>query len=235
MTVKAFERWLPLQTLTSCKTGALCAWLGVLMLFTGTMLHPMSADPNQAVAAFSEYAADHHWVGSHLLQLAGVGGIMVALLALAQHLSARGQRLLVHTAVAGAVTSLALAAALQAIDGIALHRMVHVWADAPVSQKPAWFTATFAVRQVEIGFASLFCMALGITAALFGLAQYRHVATPRWLGLLAIVSGVITSYAGWLMAHQGFSDRVMMINMPANLLLIVWMLVSGWQLWWAQE
>ncbi|WP_156802361.1 hypothetical protein [Leeia oryzae] len=216
------------------QSGALCAWLGVALLFTGTLLHPMSADPNQPIAAFTEYAADHHWVGSHLLQLVGVGCMLVALLALAHHLSVAGGRLLIRTAVAGAITSLALAAALQAVDGIALHRMVHVWADAPVAQKPAWFTATFAVRQIEVGLASLFCITLGITAALFGLAQSRHAGSPRGLGLLAISAGLATAYAGWIMAHQGFSETVMMINMPANLLLMAWMLWSGWQLWTRQ-
>ena len=35
---------------------AVATLLGVLMLPTGTALHPMSADPNDAAAAFAEYA-----------------------------------------------------------------------------------------------------------------------------------------------------------------------------------
>jgi len=49
-----------------------CAIAGSVLLFIGTYLHPMSADPNQAAAAFAEYAADPLWVASHLTQLAGV-------------------------------------------------------------------------------------------------------------------------------------------------------------------
>ena len=50
-------------------------------MFIGTALHPMSADPNVPLAAFAEYAADRHWIASHLLQLASVA-LMVAALVL---------------------------------------------------------------------------------------------------------------------------------------------------------
>ena len=54
------------------KVAATCALAGSVVLFIGTYLHPLAADPNEAVAAFSEYAADRLWVASHLTQLAGV-------------------------------------------------------------------------------------------------------------------------------------------------------------------
>src|SRR5437870_6114479 len=68
------------------RIGATCAITGSVLLFVGTYLHPMGADPNQAVAAFTEYAADHLWVESHLTQLAGVSLMVAALLLLAQQL-----------------------------------------------------------------------------------------------------------------------------------------------------
>jgi len=45
---------------------------GALLLFGGTILHTSGADPNDAVAAFSEYADDQWWIASHLTQLLGV-------------------------------------------------------------------------------------------------------------------------------------------------------------------
>ena len=69
------------------RIGALCAILGSILLLIGTYLHPMDADPNEAVAAFTEYAADHLWVASHLTQLAGVVLMVAALLFLAQQLA----------------------------------------------------------------------------------------------------------------------------------------------------
>jgi hypothetical protein len=66
---------------------------GALLLFGGTILHPSGADPNDAVAAFSEYADDQWWIASHLTQLLGVALIVCALIQLSRLLasgSARG-------------------------------------------------------------------------------------------------------------------------------------------------
>jgi hypothetical protein len=88
------------------------------MLFVGTYLHPLEADPNEAVAAFTEYAADHLWVASHLTQLAGVALMVAALLYLAQQLESMGGTGWARIAAGGAIASLAVATALQAVDGL---------------------------------------------------------------------------------------------------------------------
>lgn len=38
--------------------GGMSAIAGVILLFVGTYLHPLGADPNDVVAAFTEYAAE---------------------------------------------------------------------------------------------------------------------------------------------------------------------------------
>ena len=57
---------------------------------------------------------------------------------------------------AGAIVTVALAAALQAVDGIALKTMVDRWVTAPADQ-PVAFEAAFAVRQVEVGLVEQSC------------------------------------------------------------------------------
>ena len=69
---------------------AVATLLGVLMLPTGTALHPMSADPNDAAAAFAEYAADRYWIWSHLAQFVGVVLLAVALIAFTLELEEGG-------------------------------------------------------------------------------------------------------------------------------------------------
>lgn len=132
-----------------------------MLLFAGTYLHPMQADPNDAVAAFTEYAADRFWIASHLTQLAGVALMVAALLLLARQLETASGAVWSRLASAGAVASLALAAALQAVDGIALKAMVDTWAAAPAAQKEVAFYAAFAVRQVEVGLASIVSLLFG--------------------------------------------------------------------------
>jgi hypothetical protein len=213
------------------RVGATCAVAGSVALFVGTYLHPSTADPNDAVAAFTEYAADHHWIASHLLQLAGVALIVAALLLLARQLeSARGTAW-ARIAAAGAIASLAVAAALQAVDGIALKAMVDAWAVAPASQREAAFHAAFAVRQVEIGFASMLGLLLGVTATLYGVALIVDRAYPSWAGALAIVGGLPVAMAGIVIAYTGFSGLAMAINMPASSVLLVWMVALGMLMW----
>ena len=201
------------------------------MLFVGTYLHPMEADPNVPAAAFTEYAADALWVASHLMQLAGVASMVVALLLFADKLESRGGSKVARIAAAGAITSLALAAALQAVDGIALKAMANAWAAAPALQRDGIFHAAFAVRQLEIGLASMFSLSMGFTATVFGVALITDHAYPKWFACLAIIGGLPTAVGGIAIAYTGFSGLSMTITMPANILLLFWMLVLGGFMW----
>ncbi len=72
---------------TGSGIGPIAAVIGAVLLFVETYLHPMDADPNVPLAAFTEYAADHHWVASHLMQLSGVVLMMAALALLSRKMA----------------------------------------------------------------------------------------------------------------------------------------------------
>jgi uncharacterized membrane protein (DUF2068 family) len=213
------------------RLGAICSIAGSIMLLVGTYLHPMPDDPNDAVASFTVYAADRLWVASHLTQLGGIALIVAALLILAHQLEAGNAIAWSRIAAGGAIASLAVATALQAVDGVALKTMVNAWAEAPVSQKEAAFRAAFAVRQIEVGLASTLSAILGVTATIDGVALLVDGTWPKWLGALAIGGGAPTAVAGVVMAYTGFSGLAMAINMPANLVLVAWMFVIGIRMW----
>lgn len=204
---------------------------GVALLFIGTYLHPMRADPNDVVAAFSEYAADPLWVPSHLTQLAGVILVVTALLLLAQQLKSGRATGWARIGVAAAIVSLTLTAALQAIDGIALKFMVDAWAAAPAAQKDAAFHAAFAIRQVEIGLAGMASLLFGLTVTIYGITLLADGFYPIATGVLGIVAGALTMISGVVMAHTGFSRLTMAINMPASFILLGWMLTLGVFMW----
>ena len=168
-----------MQHRNASKAGATCAIAGAALLLVGTYPHPMEANPNEPVAAFTEYAADDFWVASHLMQLAGVASMVAALLFLTTVLETRRGPGTARVAAGGAIASLALAAALQAVDGIALKNMVDAWAAAPASQKGEVFHAAFAVRQIEVGLASMLILSFGLTASLYGAALNRCSHLPN--------------------------------------------------------
>jgi hypothetical protein len=72
------------------------------------MRHPMRADPNDATAAFTEYAADEQWAASHLTQLAGLVIIGAALILFARMFADR-RRILAVLGAAGTIASVSLA------------------------------------------------------------------------------------------------------------------------------
>jgi hypothetical protein len=191
----------------------------------------MDTDPNEATVAFMEYAADQLWVASHLTQLAGVALMVAALLFLAQQLEAASGTAWARIAAGGAIASLAVATALQAVDGIALKVMVDSWAVAPASQKEVAFRAAFAVRQVEIGLASMLSLISGLTATVYGGALLVDRSYPKWVSGLAVVGGALTTIAGVVMAYTGFSALAMAINVPAGSFLLVWMFTVGVLMW----
>jgi hypothetical protein len=207
--------------------AGMTATAGSVLLTVGTWLHPMGADPNDASAAFTEYAADSFWVASHLMQLAGMALMIVSLVLISPLLEAGPAAAWARIARAGAIAGLALAAALQAVDGVALKTMVDAWAAAPESAKSELFYSAFAVRQVETGLASMLSLVLGLAVTIYGIAMCIDSRFGKGLGCMAIAGGVPTSVAGVLMAHTGFSDATMIVNMPANALLLLWMLALG--------
>jgi len=213
------------------KALSIAAITGALVLFVGTYLHPMSADPNQPLAAFTEYSANHYWITSHLLQLLGVILMVAALILLSQKLAEGPAHTAAIFGAVGAASSLALAGALQAVDGVALKAMVNAWAAAPVRDQQMLFHAAFAVRQIEIGLASIFSLLSGLTFLIYGVALLIDARFPKWLGVLALAGGVPTAIAGIVIAYTGFSGLEMAIGMPANSLLLVWMIALGFYVW----
>ncbi len=204
---------------------------GALLLFGGTVLHPSGADPNDAVAAFSEYADDQWWIASHLTQLLGIALIVCALIQLSRLLASGSARGLAWIGAAGSIASLAIAAALQAVDGIALKMMVDSWAAAAEPDKTTLFYAAYGVRQIEVGLASIMSLLFGLTVCVYGVAVISDRSFVTWLGWLAIIGGISTAIAGVVIAYTGFSGLAMSINMPSSLLLLIWMIALGILFW----
>ena len=217
--LRALHRW----------TIAVTAIGGSLLLLMGTWLHPMSTDPNNATAAFGEYAVCKYWVIIHLLQFGGVILIVWALVSLGQFLIDGTAGALAVLGLATAVASLSAAAALQAVDGVALKAMVDAWAAAPREEKNSLFYAAFAVRQIEIGLAAMTSSLFGVTASLFGIALFRDERFSRWLGVIGVAGGIPLTISAVVMAHQGFSELAMDTNMPSSLVLALWMIAIGVQ------
>ena len=213
------------------RVGAVTAIAGALALLVGTMLHPMAADPADALAAFTEYAADSHWVSSHLTQFLGVALMFVGLVALRDTIQNHSTEWVARLGMLFGVCALPVAAALQATDGVALKLAANNWSNAPLDQKQSAFMAALAVRQIEIGLASYMALLFGVSVSLSGLAVAGSKEFPRWLGWVGVIGGVGSVGGGLLSAYTGFSTTEMTVAMPFNLVVVIWMILVGVILW----
>ncbi|UVE17889.1 hypothetical protein NVV93_00365 [Pseudomonas sp. LS44] len=209
------------------RIGGIASLLGVLLLFVATLLHPMQTPPWDAPAAFAEYAADRHWVGSHLGQLLGVLLGVIGLAALTARLCDGRAGVWALLGLLLATVSLALAFALQAVDGVALKLMVSRWHDASEASQALVFEAAYGVRQIEAGLASLMGIGFGITILFYGVALCLSARAPTWLGLSGLLAGAAVLASSLVQAHTGFSALAMNSSMPSSLLLMLWQIAVG--------
>ena len=89
------------------------------------------------------------------------------------------------------------------------------------------FEAAFAVRQIEVGLASLLSLVFGLTITVFGAALVLSARYVNWLGWVALLGGAGIATAGIVMAYTGFSPLAMNISMPANAVLLLWAIAVG--------
>ncbi|HSK41551.1 MAG TPA: hypothetical protein VK943_17430 [Arenibaculum sp.] len=196
-----------------------------------TLLHPLDSDPNDAPAAFAEYAASTQWVWIHFGQFAGLAALGTSLVALAGTFEPGRAAAWGRVGVAGAAASIAAAAAQQAVDGVALKVMVDRWAAATGDARVPAYEAAFAVRQIEIALASLLNLLFGFTLTVFGLAIVLGTRYPAWLGGIGLLGGVGTIAAGVAQAYTGFSGPAITLGMLTSSVLLIWFIASGILMW----
>lgn len=197
--------------------------LGVTALVLGTVLHPAHEDPNDAARAFAEYAADQTWLASHFLQFAGAAAMLAGMLSvLARNAGRDGRAASLMSSAALVSAAIALSAALQAVDGVALKLMVDRWASAQGMEKDLMFSASLAVRSIEIGLAALASLVTGLAVIVLSYALWKQKAGGRFLALLGSAGGLGLCASAIAVGAGGFSGAAMLINIPSSLCVIIW-------------
>ena len=198
---------------------------GMLAELIVTAFHPASADPNDHVAVFAEYARDGSWTGVHLGQFIAGLVVLSGLVVLHRALTADGRdRLLPSLAVGAAAVTAAALALLQAVDGGALKHAVDAWAGAPPAQKSSAFADAQMIRWLEWGANGLFRLLQSATVALFGLALVRSPLAPRAVGAVAIVAGTGYAVLGVIVAGHGFSPAALNLGLALDPLFLAFAL-----------
>ena len=114
---------------SSLRLPATLLLTGQLLYIVVTFLHT-GGEANDHHDVFAEYADSGSWTVVHLGQFAGMAIFLAGLLALSSAVDGPA-RLTARFGAAAATATLALYAALQAVDGVALKQAVTAWASAP--------------------------------------------------------------------------------------------------------
>jgi hypothetical protein len=214
------------------RVGAVALPLAIVVIAVSEIFHPAREDPMDNPAVFREYASSDLWTAVHLGEYFGFLLLLGGLVGLYYSVSARpgtGAGL-APFALAAAVTTAASFTVLQAVDGIALKRAVDAWVSAPIAQKAPAFAAAEAIRWIEIGINGLSYFLAGLTLFLYGMAIALGSVYPRWVGLIAAVSGAALMYNGAVVvAYQGFVTSI--IKLVGLLLLAVWAFIMAALMW----
>jgi tellurite resistance protein TehA-like permease len=167
---------------------------------TLTLLPSEEADDH--VAIFTAYADSGAWVAAHLVQfvavLLGLAGLFVLARALrpeAPHLAA--------LAAAGAVTTAAAWAFVQAVDGVALKLAIDAWVAASGPEEATRFANAEAVLWTGWGAQSFFYGGYGLTLALLGVVVTISRRFGAWLGWVAVTAGLLSLAIGIDVAYRG--------------------------------
>lgn len=214
------------------RLGAVALPLGILFIAVSEYFHPAREDPMDNAAVFMEYANSNIWTTVHLGEYFGFLLLLGGLVALYYSVSAKpgAGAELAPFGLAAAVTTAASFTVLQAVDGITLKRAVDAWESAPADQEVARFAAAEAVRWTEIGMNSLSFFLAGLTLFVYGVAIALGTVYPRWVGLVALVSGAAFMYNSVVVvAYEGFVPSI--IKLVGLVLLFVWALIMAVLMW----
>ena len=206
----------------TARIGALALPLGVILFAVVTAIfHPHREDPMYNPAVFMEYHESDSWVVIHLAQwfaaLLLIGGFVALYYCITK---SEAKAAVARFGLVAALLTGAALTMLQAVDGVALKWAVDTWASAPADQEVAAFSAAQALRWTEYSLQSYSFILLGITFILYGAAIALGTVYPRWLGWLAMGSGVAWIVHGLMVPYIGLFD--------SNPRLVAIVLMAAW-------
>lgn len=216
------------------KLGAVSLVLGFVIASIFSYIHPHEQNPNDFPAVFAEYAASGHWVAIHMGELFGVLLVLIfgtTAIYLSLTKEASSVAVLARLGWALAIVAFAVFVVLQAIDGLALKKMVDSWSVAPAPEIAAVVRIAEAIRWIEISLDSVFRGLNGGTALLLGAAMALSAVYPKWVGWLGAIYGISEITVSVVMGLTGTSTQVVYANLAPLVIGALWLIAVAGTLW----
>jgi len=204
-------------------------FLGGFLFFSlvTRLWHPSGQEDNHPII-FTKYAKSDAWIAVHFLQFIGVLVALAGFLVLYRVLEARREvPLLARCAFGTLVATVAIWAALQAVDGVTLKHAVDTWISSSGQEKSIRFANAETVRWTEWALQSYYRLLLGLTLVLFGVAIVRTGIVYRWLGPVAILAGLVYGAIGVAVGYSGLEQPGDLVFTLLLLVFAVGVLAAG--------
>ena len=211
------------------RAGAGAAMVGAVLGIVFNVLHPRGSFTD-ATGELSLVAGSPIWLFDHFMLLWAVlislAGLVVIALSFASEPAASWGRVAAFVAAASGGLGLTLIA----LDGMATSTAAEAWSAA---QSPENLGAGLAVATIGVSlFTGLMFTFFGLTPVLIGMAVLNSAEYPRWLGYLAVGSGILGLITGSIQYMNGISSLTANVLFPiASLAFTVFGLIAGWTLW----
>jgi len=178
-------------------------------------------------------AGNDAWVAIHLTILVAILLVIGGLVGLASLLDDGPGSPLARIGTAAALLGGALAAVSTSIDGIAMRPLALDWASASAPDAATVLGLAGAVQAVGFAIWSMAILVLfGTAFACFGGALVASGQYPRWLGWVAIASGVGSAVAALLqIANTGELQAAETLFFASSLLVTLWAFAVGVLVW----
>ncbi len=211
------------------RIGAAAGIGGTLLVMAANLAHPATPAASQDPQGLARtIAGSGSWVPDHLVLLLGLILMLAGLVAIGRSITGGLPGALAQLGSLAAVGGVTVGLVLLIIDGVAAKHLAQAWATAPSEAKAAALHGFLAEEAINFALGALFYILFaGVPFVLLGLAVAWSGSYPRWLGWVAVVTGVGSVMVGLSLGHVGESNavtRIPSIAFPTAITLWVgWM------------
>jgi hypothetical protein len=220
------------QDRTLLRIGAVLLIVGVVLpIIFGFALHPQVADPGDTEAVLQSIVDSPSWAGIHVAILAGGLLAIGGLLALYRSIMGEPGAALARLGFTAALVGGGIYLVSIAIEGSgALKALADAWAAAADKAIPFAVAEAMYLVSMDI-FSGGWIIFGGVAPILFGLAITATDFYPKWLGWVAVVSGIGNALIAIVLFAQGWSLVTNNVFTLFALALTLWQLAMGVLMW----
>jgi hypothetical protein len=204
--------------------------VGAVLGIVFNVLHPRGSGIATLTDELRLVAGSEIWRFDHFMLIWAIALSFIGLVVIGRSFDEEPAASWGRVAVASAVVGAAVGLATVLLDGMATHAAATEWTTSP---SPASLASTAAVSAVTVAlFTGLMLTFFGVTPLLYGAAVMNSARYPKWLGYLALSSGLLGLTAGSIQFLNGISQLTANILFPiSSLAFTLWLLIMGRNLW----